>query len=1335
MLKSLLVSLLYLVLLTHTLDATNPKDIPPTLQEWQGWVLDEFKQRECPIDYQEGTPQCLWLSRIEISVGAKALDFNMSVALFEEDTPVTLPHLLGEWSRNVSVDGQKAIVLETDGKPSILLGKGEHRIVGSIALNSEAKYVELPLQVALVTLYKEGVAIKNPKIDAQGRLWFDEVEENTTQEGSLSVSLHRKIIDGHPIKMQTHLHFRVSGKMRSMVLDGIVLEGFLPTALTTPLNATITEDKKLLIDVKAGEWVATIDSYAPAPIERLQTPPYSFAYANEEIWAFQADVAYRSVEIEGVSAIDTGQTTLPKEWQGIPAYWIEKGKTMRLVELYKSAAQLQPNQLQLKRELWLDFDGGGYTISDDIDAKISKARRLDATPLLQLASVSINQQPSLITALDESGKRGVELRLEEMKIDSSSRYEGDISTLPANGWDEKFESVSTTLHLPPGWRLLGAFGSDNKTSAWLDQWNLMDIFLVLLLSIGLYQLYGWRWSLLATFFLVLLWQEPNAPTTLWLFVLAIVALLRVLKHGRLRGFVQFAGAIVGAIVVLDVLSFSVYQIRTALYPQLEKGDYLYTTTASFGGVSDTVAQPKKAMRLDKNYESSYDAMIIEESPVAVQNVESKIMQNRIDPNALIQTGIAKPNWQWHTYHFSWQSGVASDAKLQLWLISSNQHKILKILTLIGMLFLMFLFLRDTIRLTLPKLNKGAMLLVVSLIVSTSPMRLNASTIPTPEILLELKERLTQPPACLPHCAAIDEVAVAIVDENLEIEMRISSGELISLPLLGNRSVWLPQSVWLDGTAVNTLQLDTQGGLWIALTKGSHTITLKGTLEDKNQITLSSPLALHNLTLNADPKTWQFNSDRKSYIELNRLGALEKKQEELSHIEPLVEITRTFYFGQQWYVDTHVRLLNTIEQPFRLSYHLLANESILDKEIEQKEGKVVLHLDNKRGYYTWRSTLPITPTLQLKASHNPQLIEQWQMDIAPIWTMNYQGIEPIEHRKQNDTLMPNFKPWGNESLKLSFTKAKAVEGESLTIQSSNITLTQSSRYRDVTLEIVLKSSQAGQYAFMLQGVDTLKSATIDGITHYLKIDNGKVSIPLKATSQTVTLGWREEIGVDNLYRFPVVNLNKSSTNQTTTLYLPHNRWILWSSGPLVGPAVLLWGVLLAVVLFALVLGRIEGTPLKSRDWLLLGFGVSTTSVMIMLPVVIWIFLLRYRQIRGDDLVGWRRNLTQVAIVVLTFMALGTIVGAVSIGLLGNPDMMITGNNSYTTMLNWYSDRIDTILPQPTVITLSIWYYRILMLVWSIWIAFSLIKWLKWAWSLFSQGDMWHKRIKQTPAPQA
>ncbi len=116
-------------------------------------------------------------------------------------------------------------------------------------------------------------------------------------------------------------------------------------------------------------------------------------------------------------------------------------------------------------------------------------------------------------------------------------------------------------------------------------------------------------------------------------------------------------------------------------------------------------------------------------------------------------------------------------------------------------------------------------------------------------------------------------------------------------------------------------------------------------------------------------------------------------------------------------------------------------------------------------------------------------------------------------------------------------------------------------------------------------------------------------------------------------------------------------------------------------------------------------------MIMLPIVIWIFALKFREKNSSSLKGWSRNLIQIGLVILTLIALGTIISAISVGLLGNPDMMIAGNGSYSHFLNWYSDRVLDTITQPTTITLSIWYYRALILIWSVWVAFSLIKWFK------------------------
>lgn len=1335
-----LLILFYLfIFTTPSLFALEESQIPPSLMEWKSWVLDDLKERDCPIDYQTNEPVCNWESRLTVSLNGDRLDFNMTVTSFKEKSQIALPTANQSWVTNVLVDGKKAIVLGADVQTVVVVSKGVHQIQGSIPWKKNLNYLQIPENIALVNLYKNNEKVPLAKVDQNSRLWLDKSADEGSKKGTLAVSLYRKIIDGHPIKMETYLHLSASGKMRSVVLDGIMLEGFLPISVKSSLNATINEDKKLEVEIKAGESTVKIESYNPNNITKLEKPKYAFAYENQEVWTLQTDSDYRTIEVEGAVSIDPSQTSLPNEWKTLQAYLIEEDKGLIIKELYKSAKQQQKNELTLNREMWLDFEGKGYTLNDTISGSIAQVRRLESTNLLDLASVSINNQPTLITMLSNTTQKGVELREEHLNIKASSRYEGDISLIPANGWDEKFNSVNTTLHLPAGWRLFAVFGSDNKTTAWLDQWDLMDLFLVLLLVIAIYQMYGLKWAIPATLFLVLLWHEENAPTIIWLFIVGMVALLRVLPQGRLQKFLKIVMAFIVAMTLLQVLTFSVYEIRTALYPQLEthdnRVDYGYASNAP-------ISMPMSRAKIVPSYvqKEIYQEELanVDQSNMAQQSFKSdKIMQNRIDPNAVVQTGVGIPQWQWRSYEFSWQSGVKKDETLTLWLISLILNKVLKILNVVGMLFLLMMFLREFAGGIMPNLKKNLMptevtkALLLFCLLAFSPPTLKANTMPSEQLLQELKEKLTQSPTCLPHCAEIEKVDIAITDDTLIMTMNISAGANVAVPVLGNRYIWLPQSVMVDGSKEVNLHLDSEGHLWLMLSKGVHQVVLSGTIKGENQLMLSSLLPLHNVKAVVKGDLWRVNSDNKSYIEVMNLNEKlgQAKEKEQSKIEPFIEVERTFYFGLRWYVDTDVKLLNEIDKPYTLLYDLLENESILDKEIEVANRQAVLHLQNSKNSYHWHSSLPITKTLHLKGSSKEQIMETWQMDIASIWDMTYQGVEPIEQVKVGELLMPRFKPWKNEELNVTLEKAKAVKGESLTIESSSLDIMQSARYRDMTLDLKVKSSQAGQYTLSLKNVAELKSTTIDGTAHYLQMNNEKVSLPLQAKAQNIKLSWREEIGTNVNYLFPMIDLAKESVNNSITLNLPDNRWILWTSGPTVGPAVLLWGVLLSMLLFAIILGKIKGSPLKTRDWLLLGVGVSTTSIMIMLPVVIWIFALRFREYKGDALIGWRRNLTQIGLVILTFIALGTIVSAVSIGLLGSPDMIITGNNSYGHTLNWYSDRIVSNLPEPTVISFSIWYYRALMLLWSIWIAFSLIKWLKWSWSIFSQGDMWAKRIKK------
>ena len=95
-----------------------------------------------------------------------------------------------------------------------------------------------------------------------------------------------------------------------------------------------------------------------------------------------------------------------------------------------------------------------------------------------------------------AGRTGVEVRTPDLDVTTLSRLEPD-GALPATGWDARFESVDATLHLPPGHRLLAAWGVDDAPDAWLDRWQLLDLFLLMLVTAAAYRLLGWRGAAVA----------------------------------------------------------------------------------------------------------------------------------------------------------------------------------------------------------------------------------------------------------------------------------------------------------------------------------------------------------------------------------------------------------------------------------------------------------------------------------------------------------------------------------------------------------------------------------------------------------------------------------------------------------------------------------------------------------------------------------------------------------------------------------------------------------------------------------------------------------------------
>jgi hypothetical protein len=243
------------------------------------------------------------------------------------------------------------------------------------------------------------------------------------------------------------------------------------------------------------------------------------------------------------------------------------------------------------------------------------------------------------------------------------------------------------------------------------------------------------------------------------------------------------------------------------------------------------------------------------------------------------------------------------------------------------------------------------------------------------------------------------------------------------------------------------------------------------------------------------------------------------------------------------------------------------------------------------------------------------------------------------------------------------------------------------------------------------------------------ENGELTLPILPGEHFVTIAWRSAGGMGWRTMTPEVDLGAPASNIELALSRPHNRWLLGTRGPKLGPAVLYWSELAALILFALILGRIGLAPLHTWQWLLLGLGFSTFSWPVLGLVVVWLLACGARgKLSTDGLIWWHFNLAQVVIGWLTVAALLAIIVTLPQGLLGTPDMQVTGHNSFGTELGWFADRSDSALPVASVFTVPMWIYKALILAWALWLSFALVRWLPWVWKCFSSDGFWRKSNK-------
>ncbi|MBH9576685.1 hypothetical protein [Inhella proteolytica] len=1343
----------------------KPDDLPKALQDWLPWAWHGHQAERCPkaFDGQAEQP-CVWPGHLNLKAEAGGASFRLELQVLGAPQRVVLPGEPGLWPQDVKAGSQALAVSEIEGRPTVWLAPGRYSVEGRLPWRTLPQDLQLPAGLGSLEASLNGQALRQ-RVDENDRLLLSPgAGAQTEGQASEAIRTVRRLDDDIPARLITQFGLSVAGRSREITLPLALLPGWQAHEIRSPLPARLQPDGSLRVQARPGQWTLELEARHMAPLAKLELP--QGGASAEEVWSFAARNELRVVSVSGGAALDPRQVEMPEDWRSLPAYRLLPGEALQFAQTRRGTEQPEADALRLSRTLWLDFDGGGYTVQDQISGKASRATRLDMPAPGLLGRAAVNGADQTLTQ-GAGGAVGFALRDANVQIEADSRIQARSAALLASGWAQDFESANAQLRLPPGWLLLHASGVDHAQGSWVALWTLWDLFFLLLAALGAGKLLGWRMGLLTGVALGLAWHlEGSPPQLLWLGLLALLALRQALPAGAaLAVWVVRAQRLAMVLLALLMLRFGVDQVHFALHPQLE------TTSTGWaqerrrapvrreeGEVEASVVvsppAPAAEMRSPAPLDSLQMKSIGEGKPNPYASREDLTKQ---DPRSRVQTGPGLPNWSWKNHALQWQGPVQAGQTLSLWLLPPWALSALRVLALLLLVAAALPLAtgawpqaqqrlaawragrqRGGVRLGLLALL--LMLVALPALADTAPAEAQASfPQPSEALLAELRAKQNPPPPCLPRCAELARGLLSAQGGRIQLRLEVHAQAAVALPLPGEGTNWAPERISLDGQPATTRR-DEQGQLWLLAPAGVSQVLLEMDAGSAQDVGINLPLPLREL------KT-QLEGWALSGLDARGLpsGALRLAREQggtqatktsdsgtpRDALPPLVRVERQLQLGLQWQVLTRVQRISPSRAPLTVQIALLPGESVTEAGVQVQDGQLLLQLGGA-DEVVLNSTLKPLPQLDFQASALPQQIEVWSLAASPAWQVQLQGLAPIWHQ-QDGRWAPQWQPWPGEKMQLRISKPQGVEGQTLTLDALHTEIEPGQRASTYNSQLNLRVSLGQDHRLQLPPGAELLELQLNGAPLPVQAREGAITVPLTPGQQLLKLRWRQPEGMSGLFRSMPLGLGKlQGVNERLVLAVPQDRVALamgLSGGPALGPAVLFWGVLL-VLLAAVAFGlrRLQGLPLKGWGWLLLGLGVAPASLSGLAVILAWFLMLRARErLAAVELKRWQFNGLQLLLLLWTLFTVSALLHALSVGLLGHPDLLIQGNGSTAQQLIWYADRVSGGAERSAwLLSLPIWAYRVAMLLWALWLAAAVLGWVRWAWGAFSAGGLWRAK---------
>ena len=173
----------------------------------------------------------------------------------------------------------------------------------------------------------------------------------------------------------------------------------------------------------------------------------------------------------------------------------------------------------------------------------------------------------------------------------------------------------------------------------------------------------------------------------------------------------------------------------------------------------------------------------------------------------------------------------------------------------------------------------------------------------------------------------------------------------------------------------------------------------------------------------------------------------------------------------------------------------------------------------------------------------------------------------------------FHPRPGETLNVTVSRPEAVAGGTLAFDHVAVHTAVGAHQRRSVMDVHYRSTQGTSHRLRLPPAADFESVTIDGDSEPVVAVDGELTVPILPGEHTLSVAWNETAEPGFRLRTPEVELGTSSSNVVSAMTIPSNRWLMFTTGPTLGPAVLYWPELIALILASLIDLPVGSLPIR------------------------------------------------------------------------------------------------------------------------------------------------------------